>query len=81
MIARTVAIGFKRMQFVFAHHLLDLACRCVLLNQVEELGMLLDGSPSALRNVVEIRMALDLQTLPFLKVYYRLISTRSTQAL
>jgi len=27
------------MQFVFAHHLLDLACRCMLLNQVEEAGM------------------------------------------
>jgi len=27
------------MQFVFAHHLLDLACRCMLLYQVEEAGM------------------------------------------
>ena len=36
----------------------------MLLNQVEEAGMLLDGYPAALRNVVEIRVAPDLQTLP-----------------
>ena len=64
MIARTGAIRFKRMQFVCAHHLLDLACGCMLFNQVEEAGMLLDGYPAALRNVVEIRVAPDLQALP-----------------
>ena len=64
MIPGTVAIRFKRMQFVFAHHLLDLACRCMLLNQVEEAGMLLDRCPAALRNVAEIRVIPYLQTLP-----------------
>ena len=64
LIPGTVAIRFNRMQFVFAHHLLDLACRCMLLNQVEEAGMLLDGYPAALRNVVEICVAPDLQAFP-----------------
>src|SRR5438270_4597520 len=36
----------------------------MLLNQVEEAGMLLDRYPAALRNVAAIRVAPDLQALP-----------------
>src|SRR5437868_14021003 len=50
----------------------------MLLNQVEEAGMLLDGYPAALRNVVEIRVAPDLQALPGLTEETNKILVRTT---